>query len=80
MFLFIFQKVISKKLRRFPIIDQGNVILPNLNIDDSDSRSDGSSPNDSIEESQCMENKIIWKALTQNNKILRMNRIIKQQK
>ena len=31
------------------------VILANLNIEYSDSRSDASSPNDSMEESQCVE-------------------------
>ena len=39
----------------FHVIHQDIVILANLNIDDSDIRSDASSPNDSMEESQCME-------------------------
>ena len=50
-----FKKELLKKFRTLPVIDQDAVILPNLNIDDSDSKSDASSPNDSMEESQRVE-------------------------
>ena len=55
MLLFIFQKITSKKIRTLPVIDQYAIILANLNIDDSDSRTDASHPNDSMKESQCVE-------------------------
>ena len=51
----LFKKGLLKKFRTLPVIDQDAVILVNLNIDDSDSRSDASSPNDNMEESQCVE-------------------------
>ena len=41
--------------RTLPVIDQDAVILANLNIEDNDIRSDASSPNDSMEKSQCVE-------------------------
>ena len=54
MFLFLFQKETSKILRTLPVIDHDVVILANVNINHSDSRSVASSPNDSMEESQCV--------------------------
>ena len=54
-FYLYFKKYILKKCRTLPAIDQDAVILVNLNIDDSDSKSDASSPNDSMEESQYVE-------------------------
>ena len=71
-----FKKELLKKIRTLPVIDQDAIILANLNIDDSDSKSNASSPNDSMEESQCMEEQD-YKVLIQKNKILKMNRIIK---
>ena len=47
-----------KKEKKFPtllVIDHNAVILANLNRDDSDSRSHTSSPDGSMEESQCVE-------------------------
>ena len=59
MFVFIFQEkelfLYFKKFWTLPVIDQDAVILANLETDDSDNRSDASSPNDSMEESQCVE-------------------------
>ena len=49
------KKELLQKFRTIPVIDQDAVNMANLNIDDSDSRSDASSPNDSMEESQCVE-------------------------
>ena len=49
------KKELLKKFRTLPVIDEDAVILANLNIEDSDSKSDASSPNDSMEESQCVE-------------------------
>ena len=54
-FYLYFKKELLKKFRTLPAIDQDDVILANLNIDDSDSKSDASSPNDSMEESQYVE-------------------------
>ena len=55
-FCLSFKKQLLKKFRTLPAIDQDAVILVNLNIDDSDStRTDASSPNDSMKESQCVE-------------------------
>ena len=82
--LFIFQK------GTLLVIHQGAVILANSNIviavivimlnkynDNSDSRGDASSPNDCMEESQCVEKKIILKLLIRKNKILKMKGIKK---
>ena len=69
-----------KKFRTLPAIDQDAVILANLNIEDSDSRRVTSSPYDSMEESQLWKSKIIRKVLIQEEKILKMNRITKEQK
>ena len=54
-FYLYFEKELLKKFRTLPEIDQDVVILANLNIDNSDSKSDASSPNDSMEESQYVE-------------------------
>ena len=75
-FYLYFKRELLKKLRTLPVIDQDAVILANINIYGSDSKSDASSPNDSMEESQCVE-ELIRKVLIQKNKILKMNRIIK---
>ena len=75
-FYLFFKKELLKKSRTLPLIDQDAVILANLNIDHSDSRSDASSPNDSMEESQCVEEQDYWK-LIQKNKIFKMGRFIK---
>ena len=45
--------------------------------DNSDSGGDASSPNDCMEESQCVEKKIILKLLIRKNKILKMKGIKK---
>ena len=55
------------------------IILANLNVEYSDSRSDASSSNDSME-ANVWKNKIIQKVLTQKNKILKMCQITKEQK
>ena len=54
-FYLYFKKELLKKFRNLPVIDQDAVFLANINIYDSDSKSDASSPNDSMEESQCVE-------------------------
>ena len=54
-FYLYFKKELLKEFRTLPVIDQDAAILANLNIGDSDNRSNTSSPNDSMEESQCME-------------------------
>ena len=78
-YLYLKNKLL-KKFRTLPIIDQDAVILANLNIEDSDSRRVTSSPYDSMEESQLWKSKIIRKVLIQEEKILKMNRITKEQK
>ena len=50
-----FKKELLKEFRTLPVIDQDAAILANLNLGDSDSRSNTSSPNDGMEESHCME-------------------------
>ena len=54
-FYLYFKKELLKEFRTLPVIDQDAAILANLNIGDSDNRSNTSSPNDSMEERQCME-------------------------
>ena len=54
-FYLYFKKELLKKFRTLPAIDQDAVILANLNIDESNSRSDPNSPNDSMEKSHCLE-------------------------
>ena len=56
-FYLYFKKELLKKYRTLPVIDQDAVILANLNIDDSDSKSYASSTNVGVEESQCVEEK-----------------------
>ena len=50
-FYLYFKKELLKEFRTLPVIDQDAAILANLNIGDSDNRSNTSSPNDSMEES-----------------------------
>ena len=50
-----FKKELLKKFRTLPVIDQDAVILANLNIDESNSRRDSNSPNDSMQKSHCVE-------------------------
>ena len=55
-FYFYFKKELLKTFRTLLVIDRDTVIIiiiRYLNTDDSDSISDTSSPNDSMEESQC---------------------------
>ena len=78
-YLYLKNKLL-KKFRTLSVIDQDAVILANLNIEDSDSRRVTSSPYDSMEESQLWKSKIIRKVLIQEEKILKMNRITKEQK
>ena len=54
-FYLYFKKELLKKIQTLPAIDQDAVILANLNIDESNSRSDSNSPNDSREKSPCVE-------------------------
>ena len=54
-FYLYFKKELLKKFQTLPAIDQDAVILANLNIDESNSRSDPNSPNDSMEKSHCLE-------------------------
>ena len=54
-FYLYFKKELLKKFRTLPAIDNDAVILANLNIDESNSRSDPNSPNDSMEKSHCLE-------------------------
>ena len=54
-FYLYFKKELLKQFQTLPVIDQDAIILANLNIEDSDSRSDTSSPNEIIEKSQCVE-------------------------
>ena len=54
-FYLYFKKELLKKFRTLPVIDQDAVILANLNIDESNSRRDSNSPNDSMEKSHCVE-------------------------
>ena len=53
-FYFYFKNELLKKFWTIPLIGQDAVILANLNIDNSDSVSDASSSNNSMEESQWM--------------------------
>ena len=55
MIAFIYISKSNFGFRTLPVIDQDAVILANLNIEDNDIRSDASSPNDSMEKSQCVE-------------------------
>ena len=76
-FYLYFKKELLKKFQILPVIDQDAVILANLNIDDSDSRSDSNSPIESMEDSQCVEEQDYSESTDTEEQILKMNRIIK---
>ena len=61
-FYLYFKKELLKKFRTSPAIDQDAVILANLNIDESNSRSDPNSPNGSMEKSHCLEKQDYWES------------------
>ena len=54
-FISLSKRNFYKIFRTLPVFDQDGVIVANLNIDHSDSRTDSSNPNDSMKESQCVE-------------------------
>ena len=72
-----FKKELLKKFQTLPVIDQDAVFLANLDIDDTDSRSEASSPNNSMEESQCLEEQSYLESTYTEEQKSRMNRIIK---
>ena len=54
-FYFYFKMELLKTFPNLPVIDEHVIILANVDIDDSDSRSDINSLNGSMEENQCVE-------------------------
>ena len=54
-FCFYFKKEFLKKIRTLQVIVEDAVILVNSNVDHCKSRSDASSLNNSMEESQCVK-------------------------
>ena len=75
-----FKKELLEKFRTLAVIDQDAAILANLNIKYSDSRSDTSSPNDSMEESHCVEEQGHSETTNTEEQILKINRITKEQR
>ena len=61
-FYFCFKKELLKKFQTLPVIDLDGVVFANLNKDRSDTKSDASSPNGSMEVSQCVEEQDYWES------------------